>query len=250
MWFVGCVGPMRVGHGAQEGVCPTLTRDRTYFDGGACGTLWREERAGGKSRSREENQGKSGERTGRIGGGKRNVSPKCPTTMWFVGVVGPMSVGHEAQEGVCPTLTRDRTYSEGGAYGTLWRGDVGGLLRVGRRSVSPKCPTTMCFVNFVGPMSVGHGAQEGVCPTPTRDRTYSEGGACGTLWRRDVGGLLWDTLAGSGGWESERGLGERAEAGRASEEERMSEGEWLRERRLGSERRVCGGRMRERGKKL
>ena len=108
----------------------------------------------------------------------------------------------------------------------------------------------MCFVNFVGPMSVGHGAQEGVCPTPTRDRTYSEGGACGTLWRRDVGGLLWDTLAGSGGWESERGLGERAEAGRASEEERMSEGEWLRERRLGSERRVCGGRMRERGKKL
>ena len=63
MWFVGCVGPMRVGHGAQEGVCPTLTRDRTYFDGVRVGHF------GGKSEPGEK--AGAGERTRERAGRER-----------------------------------------------------------------------------------------------------------------------------------------------------------------------------------
>ena len=49
--------------------------------------------------------------------------PKCPTANRFPGAVGPMSVGHTPCMSMCPTATRERTYSERGACGTLWRGE-------------------------------------------------------------------------------------------------------------------------------
>ncbi len=47
----------------------------------------------------------------------------------------------------------------------------------------PKCPTANLFLSAVGPMSVGHTPCMNVCPTATRERTYSERGGCGTLWQ-------------------------------------------------------------------
>ena len=49
----------------------------------------------------------------------------------------------------------------------------------------PKCPTTNRFLGAVGPMSVLHTLCMSMCPTATRERTYSERGGCGTLWRKD-----------------------------------------------------------------
>lgn len=47
----------------------------------------------------------------------------------------------------------------------------------------PKCPTANRFLGAVGPMSVLHIPCMSICPTATRERTYSEWGGCGTLWQ-------------------------------------------------------------------
>lgn len=47
----------------------------------------------------------------------------------------------------------------------------------------PKCPTANRFLGAVGPMSVLHIPCMSMCPTATRERTYSERGGCGTLWQ-------------------------------------------------------------------
>lgn len=47
----------------------------------------------------------------------------------------------------------------------------------------PKCPTANRFLGAVGPMSVLHTPCMSMCPTTTRERTYSERGGCGTLWQ-------------------------------------------------------------------
>lgn len=47
----------------------------------------------------------------------------------------------------------------------------------------PKCPTSTHLTRPVGHFFVLHPLEMKVCPTRTRDRTYSRLGVCGTLWR-------------------------------------------------------------------
>lgn len=47
----------------------------------------------------------------------------------------------------------------------------------------PKCPTANCLLGALEPMSVTHTPSINMCPTATRERTYSERGGCGTLWK-------------------------------------------------------------------
>lgn len=90
--------------------------------------------------------------------------PKCPTANRFLGTVGPMSVLHTPCMSMCPTATRERTYSERGGCGTLWQtkallllvGDVDafyvvqfflyGIELIHRVGVVGQCKETFCFL--------------------------------------------------------------------------------------------------------
>ena len=66
-------------------------------------------------------------------------------------------------------------------------------------SFLPKCPTTPPLTALVAGLVVLHPLIWSLCPTPTRERTYSQWGECGTLWRKWEGPIPDSSVADKAG---------------------------------------------------
>ncbi len=66
-------------------------------------------------------------------------------------------------------------------------------------SFLPKCPTTTPLTTPVAGFVVLHTLIWSLCPTLTRERTYSQWGECGTLWRKWEGPMPDSSVADKAG---------------------------------------------------
>ena len=63
----------------------------------------------------------------------------------------------------------------------------------------PKCPTATPLTTLLSLLVVGHPRQMSMCPTPTRERTYSRWGERGTLWQKREGPMSEWSVADEAG---------------------------------------------------